>query len=213
VRAALYGSRPDGHANVVLEVFGGEESGMEIVGLIDDWAENAGRRIGELEVIGAAADLARLAGEGLEGVLLGFGAAKGRREAVDAVEAAGLKLPVLVHATAHVAASASLAAGAQVLPNASVGPNARIGRGALVNTGAVVEHDVSLEDCSVVDPGAVLTGRVRVGPSVEIGSGAVLIPDVEIGGGATVGAGAVVIGDVPEGVTVVGVPARPLDPI
>jgi UDP-perosamine 4-acetyltransferase len=210
VRVALYGSRPDGHANVVLEIFAGA-SDFEVVGLIDDWPENADRKIGALGVIGGSADLARLAGEGLEGILLGFGAAQGRGDALSAIEAAGLALPTLVHSSAHVAASATLAAGVQVLPNASVGPNARVGRGGLINTGAIVEHDVIVGDCSVVDPGAVLTGRVKVGPSVEIGSGAVLIPDVEVGGGATVGAGAVVTRAVPDGVTVVGVPARPLD--
>jgi len=212
MRVALYGSRPDGHASVALDVFVfADGSELEVVGLTDDWPENAGRRIGELGVIGGRADLGRLADEGLEGVVLGFGAAQGRADAVRAIEAAGLALPTLVHSSAHVAPSATLAAGVQVLPNAAIGPNARVGLGGLINTGAIVEHDVSVGDFSVVDPGAVLTGRVRVGDSVEIGSGAVLIPDVEVGGDATVGAGAVVTRPVPDGVTVVGVPARPLD--
>ena len=210
MRAAVYGSRPDGHANVALEAFGGR-SELEFVGLIDDWPENADRTIGELAVIGGMADLSRLAGEGLEAIVLGFGAAQGRGDAVRAIEAAGLALPILVHPSAHVAPSAELAAGVQVLPAASLGPNARVGLGGLINTGAIVEHDVTVGDYSVVDPGAVLTGRVKVGREVEIGSGAVLIPDVEVGDGATVGAGAVVTGPVPGGVTVVGVPARPLD--
>jgi acetyltransferase EpsM len=210
MRVVLYGSRPDGHANVVLEILAGA-AGMEVVGLVDDWSDNAGRRIGELEVIGGSADLPRLAAEGVEGVLLGFGATQGRESIVGAIVAAGLALPTLVHASAQIAASAKLADGVQVLAQASVGPNARVGRGGLINTGAIVEHDVRVGDYSVVDPGAVLTGRVRVGESVEIGSGAVLIPDVEVGPGATVGAGAVVIRPVAAGQTVVGVPARPLD--
>jgi sugar O-acyltransferase (sialic acid O-acetyltransferase NeuD family) len=209
MRVVIYGSRPDGHASVVLEMLA-SAAGMEVVGLLDDWPENAGRKIGALEVIGGSADLPRLATEGVEGVLLGFGAAQGREAIAGAVAAAGLALPTLVHASAQIAASASLADGAQVLARAYVGPKARVGRGGLINTGAIVEHDVSVGDYSVIDPGAVLTGRVRIGESVEIGSGAVLIPDVEVGPGATVGAGAVVTRPVAAGETVVGVPARPL---
>ena len=210
MRVVIYGSRPDGHANVVLDVLA-NDSGMEVIGLLDDWPQNADRRIGTLEVLGGSVDLPRLAGAGLEGVLLGFGAAQGREAIVEAVAAAGLALPTLVHASAHVAPSAELADGVQVLPQASVGPNARIGRGGLVNTGAVVDHDVIVGDYSVVDPGAVLTGRVRLGRAVEVGSGAVVIPDVEVGAEATVGAGAVVIRSVPDGQTVVGVPARAIE--
>jgi serine acetyltransferase len=37
-------------------------------------------------------------------------------------------------------------------------------------------------------------------------------PDAWIGEGCTVGAGAVVVGDVPDGLTVAGVPAKPIAP-
>jgi UDP-perosamine 4-acetyltransferase len=210
VRVAIYGSRPDGHAKVVLDVLAGP-CDLEVVGLLDDWAENAERRIGALGVIGGLDDLPRLAAErACEGVVLGFGGCAGREEIGRAVEAAGLALPVLVHPDAYVAPSASLGAGAQVLPKASVGADVSVGRGVLVNAGAVVEHDCVLAECVVVDPGAVLAGRVKVGAGAEIGSGATVVPDVEIGPGAMVGAGAAVIGPVAAGETVVGVPARPL---
>lgn len=209
MRLAVYGSRPDGHANVVLDLFG-DDPGHEFVGLLDDLPENAGRTVGDLQVIGGTADLRRLAGEGIEGVVLGFGAAQGRLAILDAIEAAGLALPTLVHPRAFVAASARLAPGVQVMPQASVGPNAEVGRGVLVNTGATLDHDVAVADGSVVDPGAVLTGRVRIGSEVEVGSGAVLIPDSIVGDGAIVGAGAVIVRPVEAGTTVVGVPARPL---
>lgn len=210
MKVVIYGSRADGHASVVLDAFVAG-SDFEVVGLLDDWPENSGRRIGSLKVIGGSDELPALAVDGVEGVLLGFGAARGREAIVRAIDAAGLAMPTLVHSSAHVSAAALLAEGVQVLPRAHVGPGAEVGRGALVNTGAIVEHDNRIGECAVVDPGAVLAGRVSIGSSVEIGSGAVLIPDVEVGAGATVGAGAVVIGPVAEGETVVGVPARSIN--
>ncbi|HEX2160305.1 MAG TPA: NeuD/PglB/VioB family sugar acetyltransferase [Thermoleophilaceae bacterium] len=209
MRAVVYGSRSDGHAGVVVELFGAD-SGLELVGLLDDRPENRGNRVAGLEVIGDRGALGRLVGEGVEAVVLGFGVARGRAKVVEAVEAAGLALPVLIHPSAHVTASATLAAGCQVLPNATVGAGASLGRGVLINSGAIVEHDARLADAVVIDPGAVLAGRVTVECESEVGSGAVIRPDVCVGGGAVVGAGAAVVSDVAAGSTVVGVPARPL---
>jgi UDP-perosamine 4-acetyltransferase len=207
MRAVVYGSRPDGHARVVIELFA-DVPHLELVGLIDDYPGNAAHEIGGLSVVGGRGDLRRLAGEGVEAAIFGFGAARGRAAVLAAVDDAGLELPVLVHPTAYVAASAQLGSGCQLLPRAHVGPGARIGRGALVNTGAIIEHDVEVADAAVIDPGAVLAGRVSIGSEVEVGCGAVVLPDVKIGARAVVGAGAVVTRDVKEGETVVGVPAR-----
>lgn len=209
MRTLLYGSRVDGHARVVAELFA-EAAEIELVGLIDDVPANRARRIGTLEVLGGSADLPRLAAEGAEAVVLGFGAARGRADVLARVAAAGLVLPVLVHPTASVASSAELAPGCQVLPRAVVGVGARLGRGVLINSGAVVEHDARLGEGAVIDPGAVLAGRVTVGAEAEVGSGAAVRPDIRIGARAMVGAGAAVVHDVPDGVTVVGVPARAL---
>ena len=209
MRTVVYGSRPDGHARVLVELFGGID-GIELAGLVDDLPENAGRRIGALAVVGTRADLPRLAQEGVEAVLLGFGAARGRAAVLAAVEQAGLALPTLVHPSAQVAASATLAPGCQLMARVVIGAGVRVGRGVLVNSGAVVEHDARLGDAAVIDPGAVIAGRAIVGDGTEVGSGAVLLPDVRVGADATVGAGAVVTRDVAAGTTVVGVPARPL---
>jgi UDP-perosamine 4-acetyltransferase len=209
MRTAVFGSRPDGHARVVIELLC-TASEIELVGLIDDYAENAGREISGLSVIGTSADLHRLRGEGLEAAVFGFGAARGRAAALSALEEAALALPVLVHPTAFVAPSAELGPGCQLLARAYVGPGARVGHGALVNTGAIVEHDVEVGDAAVIDPGAVVAGRVNVGSEAEVGAGAVVLPDTQVGVGAIVGAGAVVTRDVPENRTVVGMPARVL---
>jgi maltose O-acetyltransferase len=63
------------------------------------------------------------------------------------------------------------------------------------------------------DPAARKTGAefgrpVSIGQNVWIGGGAIILPGLTIGDDAVVGAGAVVTRDVPEGVTVLGNPAR-----
>ena len=81
--------------------------------------------------------------------------------------------------------------------------NARVGEGANIGAGTITAN---------------FDGRVkaetRIEPGAFIGSGSVLIAPVTIGRGATVGAGAVVPKgkDVAPGQTVVGVPARPIEP-
>lgn len=52
--------------------------------------------------------------------------------------------------------------------------------------------------------------RPMIGDRVDIGAGAVIVGAVEIGDDARIGANAVVIADIPSGVTVGGVPARPI---
>jgi acetyltransferase-like isoleucine patch superfamily enzyme len=49
---------------------------------------------------------------------------------------------------------------------------------------------------------------IKIGNDVVIGAGAIILPGVKIGDGAIVGAGSVVMSDVPEGMTVIGNPAR-----
>ncbi len=208
MRVVVYGSRPDGHARVIIELFGDR---FDIVGLLDDRKENAGRTIAGLRVIGGRERLRDLVNDGIEGVLLGFGGPKNRLAIIAAIRRAGLALPSCIHDAAYVAPSARFGAGTQALPGTTLGPGCEVGEGVLINAGAIVAHDVVVSDAAVVNPAAVLTGRSVVGAESEIGAGAVLLPDVRVGRSVTIGAGAVVTRDVADGITVTGIPARPLD--
>jgi len=73
-----------------------------------------------------------------------------------------------------------------------------------------VDHECEIGAFVHLAPGVALAGRVRVGEGAFLGIGARVIPGRGIGAWAVVGAGAVVLDDVPDGVTVAGVPARPL---
>jgi sugar O-acyltransferase (sialic acid O-acetyltransferase NeuD family) len=120
----------------------------------------------------------------------------------------GLRILSVRHRSAFVAEDAHIGEGCQILAQAAVCAFARLGRAVIANTASCIEHDCVVEDGAHIGPGAILAGEVRVGGNAFIGTGAVVLPRISIGENAVVGAGAVVTRDVPDGVTVIGNPAR-----
>lgn len=110
---------------------------------------------------------------------------------------------------------------ARILTGIEIHPAARIGRRLFIDHGfgvvigetakigddVTLYHDVTLGGTSL-DKGH---RHPQLGNGVIVGAGAQLLGPISIGDNARVGSNAVVIGDVPAGVTVVGVPARPVE--
>lgn len=107
------------------------------------------------------------------------------------------------------------------LTGIEIHPAARIGRrlvidhgdGVVIGETAEVGDDVTLYH-QVTLGGISLAQAKRhptIGNGVIIGAGAKVLGPFRVGDGARVGANAVVLGEVPPGVTVVGIPARPVE--
>ncbi len=73
-----------------------------------------------------------------------------------------------------------------------------------------MSHDCEVGQAVTISPGAFVNGICRLDDQVFLGTGAIVTPGHHLGAEAVVGAGAVVVDDVPSGVTVAGVPARPI---
>jgi sugar O-acyltransferase (sialic acid O-acetyltransferase NeuD family) len=81
---------------------------------------------------------------------------------------------------------------------------------AMVNLKCTIGHEAIIGAYSVLNPSVNISGNVTVGEQVLVGTGAQALQNLRIGSGATIGAGSVVTKDVREGITIAGVPAKPL---
>jgi sugar O-acyltransferase (sialic acid O-acetyltransferase NeuD family) len=113
-----------------------------------------------------------------------------------------------IHPSSVISKSLDIGFGNAFMAGVCINARTKIGNHCIVNTNATVDHDCVLEDFVHVSPGVQLGGNVYVDEGAHIGIGASVKPGIKIGKWSVVGAGAVVVNDVPDGVTVVGVPAK-----
>jgi sugar O-acyltransferase (sialic acid O-acetyltransferase NeuD family) len=207
-RLVIWGA--GGHGKVVADV--ARAAGYAVVGFVDADPGKLGSVVepgGAAVILGEASLFESLgrAERPFDALAIAIGNNRARLQARARVSGR-TPLPVLVHPSAVVSPSATLGEATVVMATAVINPAARVGAAVIVNTAAIIEHDCVVGDGVHLSPNATLAGEVCVGSSSWIGAGATVIQQVRVGQSSIVGAGTVVIRDVPDGVTVVGCPAR-----
>ncbi len=128
------------------------------------------------------------------------------------MESRGAQFVNLIHPTALIAPNARLGTGIFVFMNSVVSVGARLEDFVTLNAFVVVGHDAVIGRGCNLNPATMVTGNVKLGRGVMMATHTSISPKNEVGDFATVGAGSAVISSVPEGVTVLGVPARVISP-
>jgi sugar O-acyltransferase (sialic acid O-acetyltransferase NeuD family) len=198
-----------GHAKVLIDCILSTRE-FEIVGVIDPNLPKESE-LCNLPVLGGDELLESFRGKDVC-CAIGVGMIKAtfnRKDLFEKITRQGFSCPTLQHSSALKSQGVSLSSGVQIMTGTILQPGSKVLENTIINTGAILEHDCAIGSHAHIASGAVLGGNVTVGECSHIGLGAKILPGIKVGDSVTVGAGAVVTKDVPDGLTVVGVPAKP----
>jgi sugar O-acyltransferase (sialic acid O-acetyltransferase NeuD family) len=145
----------------------------------------------------------------------GVGSPGTRQHLMEKAAAAGFSFATVIHPRVERSEWIEIGLGTVICAGNILTTNIVLGRHVQINLDCTVGHDVIMGDYTTLAPGVHVSGCVHMGQRVYVGTGAVIINGTQeapllIGDDAIIGAGACVTKSVPAGLTVVGVPARPL---
>jgi sugar O-acyltransferase (sialic acid O-acetyltransferase NeuD family) len=201
-RLAILGA--SGHGKVVAEI--AELCGWDEIHFYDDNWPNV-KANGAWNVLGDTGSLVENSSV-YNSVIVAIGNNSIRYDKSLYLIAQGFNLAILIHPLAIVSAYSEVSPGSVVMAGAVINPFAKIDMASIINTSATVDHDCIIEYGVHISPGVNVAGAVTVGALTWLGIGASIKQCVSIGRQVVVGAGAVVVNDIPDGLTVVGVPAK-----
>lgn len=210
---AIYGA--GGFAREVawlIEAINHTKAQYHLVGFVDDNPKLRGQSINDIPVL----NLEDLLTQYPESRMIGaIGNPQTRQILMEKVAQAGLTFETLIHPRAERSRWIEYGEGIVICAGNILTTNINLGDHIQINLDCTIGHDVIMGEYTTLAPGVHVSGWVHFGKRVYVGTGAVIINGTSekplvIGDDAIIGASACVTKSVEAGLTMVGVPARPL---
>jgi sugar O-acyltransferase (sialic acid O-acetyltransferase NeuD family) len=210
---AIYGA--GGFAREVAwlaRVCGGGDRQVQVVCFVDDDPSRHGEVLNGIPVLGLQAARREYP---TARIVSGIGNPAARERVMTAAAAVGFEFLTLVHPRTEMSEYVELGPGTVICAGCTLTTNVALGRHVQINLDCTIGHDVRMDDYATLAPGVHISGWVHIGRRAYLGTGACVIngtakSPLVIGEDAVIAAAACVVRTVPPGITVWGVPARPL---
>jgi len=180
----------------------------EVLGYVDDNAENHGEVINDLPVLGGYDWLKE---QESIAVVMGIGSPNAKKAIAKKLEnLESVTFPNLIHPSVKYSRYNTIGKGNVICEGSILTTNIDIQDFVTINLNCTIGHDVITGSYTTILPNASVSGNVVFEERVDFGTNATIIQGVRIGEGTIVGAGAVVVKDLPAKCTAVGMPAKPI---
>lgn len=190
----------------------GEIQTYNVVCFVDDDETSHGGELNRIPVMSLAAARRQFPGAVM---VLAVGTPRTREVLMMKAVDMGFSFETIIHPRTERSQWVEIGLGTVICAGNILTTNITLGRHVQINLDCTIGHDVVLGDFTTLAPGVHVSGWVHFGLRVYVGTGAVFINGTNegpiiIGDDAVIGAGACVTKSVRPGMTVVGIPAKPI---
>lgn len=186
-----------------------KESGVNVIGFLDDNPKEHGKVIAGVEVLGSTSLMNDPKNLNCEAIYCPIGNNKIRVDFLRKAKKLGYKTPNFIHNSVIISPNVSIGDGVYILPGSIIMPSTIIKDFCMISMGVKLAHHNILDEGVFLSTGCNFGASIHARSLAYCGIGSTIMTGISfIGHNCLIGAGAVVINNVPDNAVMAGVPAK-----